>query len=1123
MKAKFALVIAIIMAIAMVTPTVAVLNDSDSSAAESSMPSFSPTDILDSLGISTEGLKDIVIGYATGTALPAEDQDITTDLTVASGEIFVLEKNYNFTDGTKITFESGSYLVLCTMQDFSLISEGYGGIVMKEGSHTAIMTTVPTTVAEITAGAAQLDEVDDDDSYFFSGTVVYDVNTDNDTSKTTVDSEAAFTVSNGFKMRDAAAEADMTAYLETTEECKIAFSVDMFYGTSATAAIDFTLTANLAGNLKANITKDGYDTGSFDIDSTTTASAEVPMDATAATDLTGTVKTDNTVKVSYTSDGVTVPVTITANGSLDVFEDDFSTILVQIANDSTKAATYLQAAEFVLTGTVEGKVVVDNFSEFDAEGGVVTMEGMNVNFSANIGEEETLITVGVGASKIAVAPDESKEGYEEGGVITDISASITVGIAGSIADLIPTGESSSNPMVAIYNIIANSYGGTWAKLSEEDFAKLTTEDFNKQATTAVLGYVNPLIAMVGGPEISQLGADISIGSISLIVAETCLMDVRDVSLSLDLNETDGLLVEAGVGYAHVSVAVGSSMVVDAYLKNAKVTVTNSQTQGEFLDITVTGDASVRIYTGGVLQYDFYVQGVSTKLQTPLTYSAPELKDFSVGTLSMVYMGVGFDFEGITYDETDEVVDVDSINISGDYYGVADIMAASGTIYDAVISSDGTMTIGSANLSFTDYEGDILTVSRSINDEGDEITNAFSSTGPFWADEITTDSVFGAIMALGFTNESATTLDTYFAFYGTVIFNDANFSETGVGASALKGEFYVSSMDANGNDYGMTTFVMPDGTTYGLTFTGCALGFDMKDDGTVDSYKVAALPGYTATSTGLVCNNMSVDENLVATITDISDFSCAATPGVYSITIDGELITDAAVVGAIFEHGVESDVVALVNANGATVGTVALNGLSNKIWSYQRASGDEALVLTTVKSTTISDVVAGENKVSGNAVSFTVPDLSSGSASIVFENGLRFDLTDSALTGKAVDMIAQATTYNGKTAYIVKVLNDNSAVASVFYIPVDGVNNKLMHVDEYGRTSTLATNAVTIDGQTYLKVALSDYSILYTETDNPVITPDSNSSDYTMIIIAAVAIVAVVALVGAVFFLRKRAA
>lgn len=1101
MKAKLAVLISIVMALAMVAP-VAALTSADSSSAEDP-PASSP--IPEMPEFDTEGLKAILSAFMNGTSKVAEDESVDGNITVNDNEFLILSKNYTFDAGETITVKSGGYLLIEPMQAFSLIStDGFAGILFEKGSSFAVVSGTPESYAKIDEVTAWSKEFTDDPaSLYFNGSVVYEPVAGGTMISKSIN--VNLTVSNGFTLKNAVNDADLNYKMTLSEEAKINLTLRIASETGK-VTMKMGLAGKVVANAETNYKENNiHDDASLNLSLSANGNFEVPMDETKVTDLTGKITSEDTLSVSYSSGGVTIPVTVEANASIDVSIPEFSDDLALIQEGSLSFADALKNSEPAFTGTASFKMTVGSFSDFDTNGGKVTVDGFSFSISLELADTESVLTVGLGASKLFVEPDKKKEGYDEKVEINNVNISATVGFA-TAKEEIPL----SAAIDSMYAMIAGQYGNGYAALSEEDFAKLTSEDFNKHASETILGFVNGIVSTFSVPELSRVGVDASVDSVNVVIGGSSNIDLRGIRLGLKIDDANGILLEAGIGYAFVDIINESEF----YMKNANVTATNSQTQNKFLDITVSGDFGIRSYSDKVLRTEILVTGVNVMMQTPLDVIKPSIASFGVSGIQYTAYGVGCYFDGISFDVEKQVLKAEKVTIDGDYFGEAPIKHVSGTVFGLESSGTGA-TMGSLRVSFTDLDGDVLTFEKSYDKEKNTVNATFDSTGPFWVNDASKDTMFTSMLSMKFTEQDpAKEPDKSLAISGQVIYNGANFSPDDCDFT-VTGTFFATSEDCFGNvSPSKTNVILPDETTYSMMFVGCALQFVMNDDGTVGSFAVRALPGYS--SSGFETTGMTIAEDGTVTIDNKADFGCTAQPAVYEIYIDDECVKDNAKIGEKVTYNVESGVIALVDANGAMVGTV-----TGSEWSYTRTYGEGALRLTTVKATVVEEVKTGTNNVTGSAITFTVPDLTSASATLVFDNGLRFDLKGSTLSGKTVNMIAKPTTYNGKTAYVVKVLNDNAPVASVFYIPVDSTATKLMHVDEYGRVSTLASDAVTIDGKIYLKASMTDYSILYTEADSPLISPDSGNADYTLIIIGvAIAAIALVGVGAFVFFKRK---
>lgn len=214
---------------------------------------------------------------------------------------------------------------------------------------------------------------------------------------------------------------------------------------------------------------------------------------------------------------------------------------------------------------------------------------------------------------------------------------------------------------------------------------------------------------------------------------------------------------------------------------------------------------------------------------------------------------------------------------------------------------------------------------------------------------------------------------------------------------------------------------------------------------------------------------------------------------------------------------------VVNGFGKSVGSLTETSGSFS-WSYDLdTAGDTNATVCYGNSVT---VVVGDNTFDSNGLKFTIPSDASGNVRVKTASGVVWDIDGEANKGKTYSLLAQKTTYDGRDVYLVICYGGNATM----YMPVDGSDSVLFHVNNVGLSSATESSFVDIDGTGYLKYGGNSYSYFYTGAD-PYYEPSEPSDPSepssgsggginVALVGAAVAVVAVGGLAGA-YFLRGR--
>ena len=1112
MKSKTIVFIAIVMAFAMVMPVSAFVSNADP---EVPIDDLEPTD--DSSGssflnlpVDKEGVTKALIAILTEKPEEAkEEKKISTDTTIGSGEVEIVNYDYVFTEGATLTVKAGGYFLIVISHAFSFTSaDKFAEIIFEEGSNLAILTKAPldedekidTTLIEDLAVWQKTFEFDE--SFCFKGSMSYGIT--NDAPLKTVSLKAA----SGFAVRDDAADDAYTTESVLTKDSSVSAKITTALPMTVEAVIDAEAIQTMHAQSDAKVEN------KFSVNSVTNVTANYSEKA-----LTADIVTNSTITASSTSDGVSIPVTLKVDGDVDVKLADFDP-LVLFGEGSLDGIT----PEFA--GTLTLTFAVGNFTDYQAGKAKMTAEGLTLKASATIDSSSVAVAAELSAGKLAVDSDSATNPVSA--EISNLFLGIGLKLAKVAPTPVPTGEeivddidsglmpgvsmSPASMIATMYTQIATAYVEHFASMTDEERAKLTDADYNVFAFDSIFGMVNPMIAATGY-EVSEVSLKASVGK-AVVDAGPADITADNASFEAVISKDSGISVNVKVGYAHAIVQTVTKMVV--YLQNVEIDVMNSKEKDTFLDISVKGDFDVIMYANGKLNMEIYFAGVQANARMGADPSKPVIPGLSVDTAEVTQEGVVFAFEDISFDNATSTLKAKTLKVSGSYYGKEyRLMGVSGTMSDYQATIGGGMTIGSYEITATDVNGNTIEVTKKYDSAAKEIVTTVSTTGPFWARELFLADGIDNYLNAPIAGADASATDRLVVTSGQLIFseNNSDIAEK-YGFEKITGEIYLASADVTGFTDAFSSITLPDGTEYTFSLVGCALGLVFDKDA-VASYKVFVFPGFGTEFTNL--KNIKVNADLTAEVTDTANISCTASADVFEIILDGKSITKEAKADNEFVYDVGAKVVAVVDANGAIVGSVA-----DSKWTYTRHMGTGTLNLTTVEAETIDSVIAGLNTVQGKAVSFTAPTLDVTNPAILAfsDSGLRFEIKDATYSGQPMNVIAQQTQYNGKNAFIVKVLSGEEAVPSTFCFPIEKDNMKLMHVDEFGRVSTLASDVVTIDGKMYLQADMSDYSILYVEEDNPHIGPQPTSSESNLLVFVGAAVAALAIIAVVVFFVVR---
>ncbi len=208
---------------------------------------------------------------------------------------------------------------------------------------------------------------------------------------------------------------------------------------------------------------------------------------------------------------------------------------------------------------------------------------------------------------------------------------------------------------------------------------------------------------------------------------------------------------------------------------------------------------------------------------------------------------------------------------------------------------------------------------------------------------------------------------------------------------------------------------------------------------------------------------------------------------------------------------------VANGFGKSVGEVTETA-GSFTWSHQlKTAGD---LDATVHYGEQVSVTVGENTFDADGLRFTIPSDASGTVTVRTASGVIWEIDGGANQGRTYTLFSQKTVYGGHDAYL---LNCEGGRATV-YLPADGSDSVLFHVNGVGLSSVAASSFVEMDGAGYLKYDEGSYSYFYAGAD-PYPDPSSGSAGngIDMVLVgAAAAAIAAVGLAGA-YFLHRRSA
>ncbi len=1050
------------------------------------------------------------------------------DVFAATGNtsmVLFLQDDYTWTEGSTFTIESGQALAYCPLQPFSLNSEGVS-FIFEDGAYILIVSDFTYENPWLQSNIIYQYEFEEDETEFvLSGTFKNVVGTGLDCALTLT---AGTTVNDGF----------MTYGFPT--ENKIGFKATGydFANNNVNMALDIVIDATVESQIQPGYLMTGTIKG------------------TPSYAVVGKVE-GNDLKWSVTGDGDITYVANLKEGSAAAKqigtvkysnELDFNLTIQNYSNDQTRQGFFdgnmkvkVDVDDVDMDVTNDKNVVIANYRLSDTYG-EFDIDFDDTEFSVfgkvNIGSMVVTDTVNDLVMTEVKGASADIEFSAEVDMTSDIQSVLSIGTKLPRLDSLAASESTAdkyikgaaqNPDMEIHEYAADFFFDQYMPNSDGLKNRYLEANVNLDR-----------LYMRNGADYKSYSA----GSI----------EVEGAYVNFEVSNSVGMSMKAGVGKVIVSdvpYTLGSSSTVKAKLmvEPASISINTSDDRTVYLEeeFNITGEVKVYDEDTGMLMTDIYANGVHVKA---LEKSDTELDSLSIKSVGYGNYGVFYEASGIDYDKEAKNISLSKISIVGDYYEPKTrVLRVDGSLNDVVIPmSSGTAAlaalsssvtdnakVGSVTMRVYDLNNNYVQYDRTYNSSTNQILNEFEFDGFVYYDDVMgfiepfTDmpvgdsskdsaeiyrvSGYGVLNSEGYTPEVGPAVITTCA---TITSGKVGFEWTD-SPVAFTGGLFV----ANNPLSGVQSRVVVDGRTFNVDMTGAALGIAVDDKGKT-TYTLVALPGYeidkTVTPTGFTIGDG--DEESAAITIDSGDtvtLAYTAKAKTYKIYVDGDYKAEGK-----FGEKVEfaTDATFLFTPNGAIIGNI-----SDGKWSLIRnayATGTDDLELTSVKITEYTDLkYDADNTPTTNAITFTVPAAGAyKTSSFVMPSKVRFEIGGQS-SGTSISLIAEETSFNGKSGYIIKADKNGAPLSTKLYLPVSGEGQRIMHVDEYGRVSELQSVYTVIDGQGYQYATVGDYSIFYLEDDSPNYDTGGNGKNNNLLYIGIAVVVAVVALAGVAYFLKTK--
>ena len=1144
MKSNRVIIAAILVAALMVMPIALFTSDDDSSADTTTPMDFSsimstvmglsPQDIsaLETLGKLAAGME-----Y---TPTEPKNVDIDTNQTYNSGEMLQLKDYYNFTDGQTITMKSGSAIVMCVGQDFSIESAAkFGATIFEPGAVFLIVNTfdgVTPSISEEDEKVIYKNVFSDTDNgnYYLKGKVSYSMKI-NATGKIS----AAISAVEGTRVTDNSTLKDATGIVDFPSENRVVVDIEMKTNTEqkvrtiengkVETKIDMTMTSidgknNTVYKLEGN--------GSYSVN------ASIPMEVGGT--LTGSAKGNIEISLGITFDGEN-EYKATFKNSVDV-----SIQILKYKDTKDQTATFGGSISFEFN--YDKLKVVNDDSTID-------MTGLGASVTVKFNESGFELSVGAGLGSIVMTPKEGRESY-----IKDVRADFVYGAEVDITKM-KMPALAADPMISSASSSSSSSPMAMMTMVTDGLAAMMKEylagvvDGTKEATIQQYASSFFLKKIDEKMKFDQEGltskyirASFSIGSIAMY--NDTVFELEGLSLNAEISDSVG--VSASFDMKRLMVATDGMKVMVQPVSASINTYTGEDKDKYVFTVSAVMTGEMKMFASGRLVSNPYVNNFSETINLGVDAKTskllPDIVEIKADELVANSYGIDSSAKNLKFNKETGLVEVDKITVSGYYYGSASMVKEVSGTYNNVTFEVGSpmgalfanMVSESYEITFTDIYGNKLTTNVYYDAEKQLMMYNMSSEGEYWLFDTMADPNLESALLMTDIKDAPDDPKKQYNFSGNIVVNNASTTESptdtdytmiidGKNATlrysklgpvvegGFTGTVYVTC-DSLGM-YAYKTFVKDNDTSYTLDMiNGSALGITVDADGKV-SYSIMALAGnYIGTETsptGFEIGEVK-DGKADVTITGTT-LRYVASPMPYKIIIDGSVAKDEVKYrsSGISVENLAKDIVMLVDKNGKMYGTV-----EDGTWSL----GGQYLYpfdldLTSVKAKDIAEVKTTEiNNVDGQAARFTMPS-STSPVQFKLSSNVQFSI-EGVSSGSAVDLAAQETTFDGKKAFIIKASADGVPIEATFLIPVSNATSKLMHVDEYGRICEQASKVVVIGDEQFIQATTNDYSIFYVDSDEPRYNVPGGGSDNMLLFIAIGAVVAVVAVAGVFFFIKK---
>lgn len=1167
-------ILAALVAAIMIVPAALPAIDAEAAAAPAA-DSTADDSLLSSLpfGLTADGALGLTAG-ALGTAvLAAADQStgvlvvpttISTTVTVASGDTYVIKGNMVFENGGKLVIQNGATL------EFDL-----------SGFSIATTATTASEIIDLAAGAnVSLNgmkeiKIADATAVKFAGTITLTINGGKPDLASDYTASIGLTLSAGSTLTVgtttvSSPDKDSTLYIGISIPTVLIMSIVSIISTEkpSTAAewskvlteigtlmltSDWgTATVNLNESLNltivdstdtAKLTSSG--TASLTLNSLNVASDFCTLTCDEQTSMSSSdgdsISAKDTAKLTFTASGFAAAIKAIAN------DDDLSSANAELYANGTVSSTITANLS---TATATGSIELKNAkltSTLTALGGSELTTGKNAltaNVSGSLGsfvltqkddEGNTAGTLTVSNAKVSASVS-----LAQWPSITTAYSLISKGDAGALSALVADGLACEASLdLGKITMKSDNVNVQVDKATLGVTAKTTDKTLAVGLSLAVTGNVKVDSDSSTSVAVNGLTASASLSLDTSKISETTAQAFGTATVKLNLdsaaynNEYNGVAKDyslSGLSFTATVALTGTSKLSDATADvdlNAKLGSfsTRIKNWGDDVAGATLSSASAEVALNDVplAKLVSIVKGIVTNDDFSDCVEYVDLTKTAVSANSVEYL-----MRGVTYNASNLKLTVLSdgslrmaigeIKAGGDSnYG--DVKTFSMDLKNIVLQkNDNSRTIGSGSATYSDMEGCTATVSfdqavfseAEINGDTELALTAgklaISGSGyPTWAD---------MTKCIGF----SVLLSIKSSYNGDLIVAGGTVEASGDPLQFT--DVYVSSGTITGAYVVGYEFIGKFGDSqYDLDFDNCVGCYGMATVGS-DKVTVTALPlpGFSTLSAYDSGAQYTLNsDSTVATVTDTTGaVLITATPKEYTITLDGKVLETKYKCGEKVDLTLTAQtgqtLIKLVDAHGGVFGKVSGLVCTN---SYMPA---QDLVLTSVWASTVTPTFTETNKLNVNAFTFTVPEIPADATAIVFTlaNGVTVSIDADRLTaGETVVITFNTWTQglpSGAVGYQCTARHDDGSLPITFTVPTSGISNPtLYHMDGYGRVQQV--NATAVGGG--LQKTTDDFSVYY------VVAGPSSGSSNTLLYVAAVIIVILAAAGAAYYFLKVR--